>query len=104
MASAVVEMDYDAMENIAKGFDTANDVLSMIDKALEVAIQSLRAASFVSFGTTEALAKTLEFFQKIVQNLQKVCTEFARDIRDAVRDHRTGDYKAGSYFKKGITL
>jgi len=104
MASAVVEMDYGVVEGIAKGFDTAHEMLQAISQALEVAIESLRAASFVSFGTTAALAQTLEFFKKIADNLMKLCVEFAGDLRRAVGDHERGDYKAGAYFKKGITL
>ena len=104
MASAVVEMDYGAVESVAKGFDTARETLQIISQVLEVTIEALRAASFVSFGTSAALAQTLEFFKKIADNLIKLCEEFAGDLRKAVNDHQRGDYKAGSYFKKGISL
>ncbi|MCW1971162.1 MAG: hypothetical protein KIH69_023895 [Anaerolineae bacterium] len=104
MASAVVEMDYGAVEKVAKGFDDARETLEIIKQALEAVIQSLQAASFVSFGTSAALAQTLKFFQDIVKNLIALCKEFAEDLRKAVNDHKRGDYKAGSYFKKGISL
>ncbi len=104
MASSVVEMDYEVVEGVAKGFDTAHEMLQAISQALKVAIESLRAASFVSFGTTAALEQTLEFFKKIADNLMKLCVEFADKLRKAIGDHKRGDYKAGAYFEKGITL
>lgn len=104
MASAVVEMDYGVVEGIAKGFDTAHEMLQAISQALAVAIESLRAASFVSFGTTAALAQTLDFFKEIADNLMKLCEAFAKKLRSAIGDHQRGDYKAGAYFQKGITL
>ena len=102
MATDVVEMDYDVIQAVSKGFSQVSDALKKIGKALQIAVQILRATAFLSMGINEALARWLEGIQKAVENLAKVCTEFSGDLARAINDHKKGDVKGRGYFGEGI--
>jgi len=59
MAHDVVQMDYDVMTNVSKGFATQSKTLQTISKVLQGVIQVLRAMAFLSGGTSAALAQYL---------------------------------------------
>ena len=103
MARQVVQMDYAVIGDVSKGFSAAQQMLTMIGKALGIAIQILRAAALLSMGTSLALARYLENIQKKVNNLAKLCGEFSTDLARAIGDHRKGDYAGKRYFGEGIT-
>jgi len=102
MARQVVQMDYAVVGDVSKGFSAAQQMLTMIGKALGIAIQILRAAALLSMGTSLALARYLENIQKKVNNLAKLCGEFSTDLARAITDHRKGDYAGKRYFGEGI--
>ncbi len=99
----VVAMTYQPIQEVSRGFQQAAQMLRMIAKALAIAVQILRAMAFASMGTSLALANYLEVIQKKCENLAKVCEEFSGDLNRAVNDHKSGDYKAGSYFGEGVS-
>lgn len=103
MASQVVEMEYAPIQAVSKGFQVAAQTLKTIGKALEIAIQILRASAFASMGTSLAMANYLDVIKQKVEKLSKLCTEFSNDLKRAVSDHKKGDYQAGTYFGEGIT-
>lgn len=103
MASTVVEMDYDVMNAVSKGFKGVATSLKAIGKALEVAIQILRAAAFASMGTSLALANYLDVIKQKVEKLAGICEEFATDLAQAINDHRKGDVRGKRYFGEGIS-
>jgi len=103
VAGEVVQMDYTVITAVSKGFKVQATTLKAIGKALEVAIQILQALAFVSMGTTKALAQYLSVIKDKVKKLAKVCEEFAKDLRLAVTDHKTGDIKGKRYFGEGIS-
>lgn len=104
MAKQVVEMDYNTITQASKSFDDQRQLLEGIGKALKIVVDILKATAFLSMGTTKALEKYLEGIMKAVNALAKVCGEFSGDLKQAVTEHKTGDYKGGNYFEKGRNL
>ncbi len=102
MAHDVVQMDYDVMMNVSKGFDTQAQTLQAISKVLQGVIQVLRAMAFMSFGTSAALAQYYQVIKDKIDVLAKICQEFAQDLSRAVTDHKNGDIKGKSYFGEGV--
>ena len=102
MAGSVVQMDYSVITAVSKGFKANATTLKAIGKALEVAVQILRAQAIASMGTSLALAKYLDTIRKKVQKLGKICEEFASDLGLAVNDHKKGDIEGKRYFGEGI--
>lgn len=102
MAGQIVQMDYQAIGNVSKGFQTAKDTLTAVGKVLEVLINALRAAAFFSFGTSAALANYLDVIKQKVNKLAKLCEEFAGDLSRAIGDHRNGDFQGKRYFGEGV--
>ncbi len=103
MAGQVVQMDYAVIGDVSKGFGTARDVLKTVGKVLEVLIGILRATAFLSFGTSEALARYLENIKNKVNKLAAVCNEFSGDLSRAIGDHKTGDIQGKRYFGEGVS-
>jgi uncharacterized protein YukE len=100
MASQVVEMDYDVMQAVAKGFDTAAETCRGIAKVLQTLVTILKANFFLRMFY-EAVIRWLEGIQKALENLAKVCEEFGKDLRLAVQYHKQGDVT--SIFGEGIS-
>lgn len=103
MAGQVVQMDYAVIGDVSKGFGTARDVLKTVGKVLEVLIGILRATAFLSFGTSEALARYLENIKNKVNKLADVCNEFSGDLARAIGDHKKGDIQGKRYFGEGVS-
>jgi DNA topoisomerase IA len=97
-------MDYNTITQASKAFDQQRQVLEGIGKALKIVVDILKAAACVSMGTTKALERYLEGIMKAVNALAKVCDEFSKDLAQAVKEHKSGDYKGGTYFTKGRDL
>ena len=103
MGTQVVQMDYGVVTEVSKGFSAASQMLQMVSKVLGVLIGILRASAFFSMGTSLALAQYLENIQKKIDNLAKICDEFAGDLQRAVGDHKRGDIKGKRYFGEGVS-
>jgi hypothetical protein len=101
VGTQVVEMDYDVILAVSKGFDEAAEALRTIAKVLEKVIMILKANFFMRIFY-EALIRWLEGIKKALENLAKVCEEFARDLELAVQDHKRGDIEGKRYFGEGI--
>lgn len=90
-------MDYDAVENIAKGFDTAADVCKAVGIALEAAINALRASLFGNvFGAH--IKRWLQGIKKAVNELEKELREISGDLRIAIKEHREAEEQAAAGF------
>jgi hypothetical protein len=99
MAGQVVEMDYQVIGDVSKGFSTASQVLTTVGKVLEALVQILRATAFFSMGTSAALAQYLDNIKQKVENLANICeNRFAQPLMAAIGDHRKGDVQGKSYF------
>lgn len=102
MAGNVVQMDYGVLTEVAKGFSTAANTLTVVGKVLTSLITILRTAAFFSAGTSAALATYLEAIKSKVHQLAKICLEFSTDLTRAVIDHKNGDLKGKRYFGEGV--
>ncbi len=102
MATQVVEMDYNVIQAVSKGFGEAAEALRTMAKILEKAVQILNAMAFLSAGITKALAQWLEGIQRAMENLAKICEEFSNDLARAIQDHKTGDIQGKQYFGEGL--
>jgi len=102
MAGNVVQMDYNVIGKVSKGFGDASKILTQVGKTLQIAIGILRALAFLSAGTAAALAQYLEQIMQKVNKLAKICDEFCGDLARAIDDHKRGDYKGKSYFGEGV--
>ncbi len=103
MAGNVVQMDYQVIGDVSKGFSTASQVLTTVGKVLDALVQILRATAFFSFGTSAALAQYLDNISQKVQNLANICEQrFAQPLMGAISDHRNGDVQGKSYFGKPL--
>jgi hypothetical protein len=103
MAGNVVQMDYEVISDVSKGFKTAQEGLTTVGKVLEALIQVLRAMAFLSMGTSAALAQYLDVIKGKVNNLAKLCSEFSSDLARAIDDHKKGDVKGKKYFGEGVS-
>ena len=103
MATQVVQMDYEVVTAVSKGFSAAATTLRTVATVLEALIQILRAMAFASMGTSLALANYLDNIKRQIEALAKVCDEFAGDLARAVTDHKKGDIKGKAYFGEGVT-
>jgi hypothetical protein len=98
----VVAMQYQPVQEVSRGFQQAAQVLRTIAKVLQALVQILRAMAFASMGTSLALANYLDVIRQKCEKLAKVCEEFSQDLARAVTDHKSGQYKGGSYFGEGV--
>jgi hypothetical protein len=104
MAGQSVQMDYQVITSVSKGFDTQHQVLDTTGKILNIAIQALRIAAFFSLGTAAALANYLEVIMEKVNKLSKVCVWFSKNLAQAVTDHQNGDVEGKHYFEGDLGL
>jgi uncharacterized protein YukE len=98
---STVQMTYAPVEKAAKGFDATSKALKAMGKILQVVIQQLRAAAAATLGMSAVYANYLDVIRQKVEKLAKICDEFARDLRRAIKEHKAGDYQGGTYFGAG---
>lgn len=91
---ATTSMDTAKMTEVSKGFGAASDVLKVVSMALEAAIMALKAAAFISFGSTLWMERYLSGIKPKVDQLQKKTGEIEKDIAKAVKNHQAAS-KAG---------
>ncbi len=102
MAGQIVQMDYAVIGNVSKGYKVASDTLKAISNVLKAVVETLRAMSFASFGTSAALARYYDVIRQKTDNLAKLCDEFSGDLAKAISDHRKGDVQGKRYFGEGV--
>ncbi len=95
---AEVSMDYEAVQAMADGFNSAADTLQNVSKALELAIGILKASAFFGLVGNMALAHYLEGIKPNVDRLANTCDELNQDLVGAIRYLRDGDQTASSRF------
>ena len=102
MAGQVVQMDYAVIGDVSKGFNVASQALKVVSTVLKALVESLRMASFASFGTSMALARYYDVIRQKVDKLSKMCDEFSGDLAGAINDHKRGDVQGKRYFGEGV--
>ncbi len=95
---AEVSMDFDAVQQMADGFNTASETLSAVSTALEVAIAILKATAFFGLVGNAALAMYLEGIKPNVDRLAATCEELNLDLIGAISSIRDGDVSGSQRF------
>lgn len=95
---AEVSMDYEAVQKMADGFNTASDTLQAVSQALEVAIAILKASAFFGMVGNIALARYLEGIKPNVDRLSATCEELSMDLIGAIISLRDGDMSGSQRF------
>lgn len=95
---AEVRMDYDAVGNVSQGFGVAATTLKAVSVALEVAIRAAQAATIISLGSSQALARYLSNIKPRVDRLAATCEEMSNDLRVAIAEHMQADQSARGQF------
>jgi len=94
----MVQMDYDVVQAMADGFNTAADVLDGVSTALEIAINVLKATAFIGLVGGYAVAMYLEQIKPAVDRLAETCNEMNLDLIGAITYLRDGDSEASQRF------
>jgi|GEM_PF-1226506 len=102
MAGQVVQMDYAVIGDVAKGFDAASKMLKAISTVLQGLVNMLRTMSFMSAGTSAALAQYYDVIRQKIDKLATVCDNFSAKLLMAVNDHKRGDIQGKRYFGQGV--
>lgn len=94
-----VYMDIPQVEKMAKAFGTFSEILKGVVKALEVAINLLRASAFVGLVGGAAVERYLSLVKPRVQKMAKKMNELQGDLNGAILHYRTGDESGSRRFR-----
>lgn len=93
-----VYMDTDAVQSIADGFETASEILQTVSKALEIAMNTLRATAFIGLVGGLAVERYLSILKPQIDHAQDFCEEIHRDLETAIQNFINGDEEGASRF------
>jgi hypothetical protein len=93
-----VYMDIPAVEKMSKSFDTFGEVLENVSKVLQGISITLKAAAFVSLGSTAAAAVYIDRIMPRLKNAGQKMQELSGDLDGAIRAYRDGDQSGSQRF------
>lgn len=93
-----VFMDIPQVQQMSKSFGTFGDVLDGIAKAISAIAAALHGASWISFGTTEAVARYLDQIQPNFVKAAEKMRELSDDINSAIKAYTEGDLSGSRRF------
>lgn len=93
-----VYMDTEAVQGIADGFETAADVLQAVSRALQVAMDTLKATAFIGLVGGMAVERYLSVIKPQIDNMAEYCEEIHRDLESAIQHFENGDEEGASRF------
>jgi hypothetical protein len=99
MAGQVVEMDYPLIQAVEKGFRQQSDFILAVGKAA-VAAFAIAEACAIFPPLAAYYGRCKDAVNKKTDELSKTLLEFADDLKQAVTDHKKGDYQGKTYFGK----
>lgn len=67
------------VRSMGNTFNTFAQILNTVATALEIALQALRAAAFISMGSTMAAERFISYWQPKIKQAGKICQELAQD-------------------------
>jgi hypothetical protein len=83
------KMDYDSVETVAKGFDTAGDILRGVDTALQALLVILRTTAFMGAVGGWAVESYISNIKPHVAKLGVMSEEYAVKLRQSIEHHKT---------------
>lgn len=98
MAGQVVQMDYPVVQSTAKGFRQQSDVVLAVGKAAVAIFTMLETAAFWCPPLSQYYGRCKDAVNKKSKELSNTLQEFAKDLDQAVKDHKDGDFEGKSYF------
>lgn len=101
MAGQVVQMDYPVVQATSKMFMGQSQIILGIGKASEVQFTILEMGAFWCPPLAQYYKMCKENVAKKTKELSDTLQEFAKDLDQAVEDHKNGDSTGKSYFGKG---
>jgi hypothetical protein len=104
MADTVVQMNYDRVEGVAKGFDVAEQIVSAVAQLVIQTLEMMKSAPLVGQLIAPRLTQWQQDIREKSRALMKKLNEMAQDLRDAIEDHKRGDVAGKKYFMKGVRL
>ncbi len=93
-----VYMDIPRVEQMSKSFQKFGSVLEAVSKALLAISTALKAAAWISFGSTAALATYIDRIRPNVDKVAKKMHELSGDITGAIKAYRDGDMSGSKRF------
>lgn len=84
-------MDYEAVNGMATGFDSAGDTLQVVSQAITAAIAVLMASALMGNAGAGAQIAYLSNIKPKVDKLAATCEEFSQDLRQAVQKREAQD-------------
>lgn len=101
MAGQVIQMDYPVIQSTAKGFRTQSDVVKAVGQAAVALFGVLEAGNFWCPPLAQYYGRCKDAVKQKSKELCDTLEEFAKDLDQAVQDHKNGDSAGKSYFGKG---
>ncbi len=98
MTPEITQMDYDAVENMARGFENMANVLQSVSQVLQAVMTLLDLTAFTGMVGGAALRLYTERLKGRIDFLANYCTEMSRDVNNAVRYLRDADDSAAGRF------
>lgn len=91
-------MTYAPIEAVAKSFLQQAVCFRAVCKIMGVMVYDLRMGAFSSASTDPALANCIAEIEEKCKKVVKLCDDYSGALVGAMSDHKSGDYKAGTYF------
>jgi uncharacterized protein YukE len=94
-----VQIDYEAVEQAAGGFDDAATTFNRVSVALEAAMTILQTTAFIGLVGGAAVQNYLANIKPEVDNVAAICRELSGDLRSTVATHRNADQQTAADFQ-----
>jgi hypothetical protein len=104
MAGNVIQMDYEYVQGVAKGFLAAKAMVTAVANAVWGILEAIKTGTFVGWLMAPKFTAWQQNISNKQKNLEQLLQEYSDDLNAAVADHRKGDARAGRYFTRGIRL
>lgn len=98
MATQEVYMDVPAVRNISKGIKTVSEVLTGVNKVLEVLSTTLKATAFIGLVGGAVVAQFIDMIRPQIEQMAKKTEEISKDVSDSVEAFARGDQQGSTRF------
>ena len=93
-----VYMDVPAVRTMGKKFGEIGQVLSGVNKALEVLSTTLKAVAFIGFVGTAVAAQYIDTVKPYIKQMADKCVELGKDLGVSVDAYERGDNAGATRF------
>jgi hypothetical protein len=100
MAGQVVQMDYPVIQATSKGFTAQSQVVKIIGQVGVATFTALEAGAWWCPPLSQWYGRCKEAVKVKSKELCDTLDEFAKDLDQAVNDHKKGDFEGKHYFGK----